>query len=39
MALLEALNQVYENTSPTEEEREIRRLMKRQQRERVQNEP
>jgi len=34
-ALLEALNRVYEDYSPTEEEKEVRRLMKQKQREMV----
>lgn len=37
-ALLEALNRVYENISPTPEEKEIRRLMKQKQREMVKGE-
>jgi hypothetical protein len=34
-ALLESLNRVYEDFSPTPEEKEARRLMKQKQRERV----
>ena len=34
-ALLEALNRVYEDFSPTPEEKEVRRLMKQKQREMV----
>jgi metal-responsive CopG/Arc/MetJ family transcriptional regulator len=37
-ALLEALNRVYEDLSPTPEEKEVRRLMKQKQRERVKGE-
>ena len=37
-ALLEALNRVYEDFTPTPEEKEVRRLMKRKQREMVKGE-
>ena len=37
-ALLEALNRVYENYSPTPEEKEVRRLMKQKQRDMVKGE-
>ena len=37
-ALLEALNRVYEDSAPTEEEKEVRRLMKQKQREMVKGE-
>lgn len=37
-ALLEALNRVYEDYSPTPEEKEIRRLMKQKQREMMKGE-
>lgn len=37
-ALLDALNRVYEDHSPTEEEKEARRLMKQKQREMVKGE-
>ena len=37
-ALLEALNRVYEDVSPTPDEKEVRRLMKQKQREMVKGE-
>jgi metal-responsive CopG/Arc/MetJ family transcriptional regulator len=37
-ALLESLNRVYADVSPTPEEKEVRRLMKQKQRERVKGE-
>jgi metal-responsive CopG/Arc/MetJ family transcriptional regulator len=37
-ALLESLNRVYEDCSPTPEEKEVRRLMKQKQREMVKGE-
>ncbi|HKH49104.1 MAG TPA: CopG family transcriptional regulator [Thermoanaerobaculia bacterium] len=37
-ALLDALNRVYKDYSPTQEEKEVRRLMKQKQRERVKGE-
>lgn len=37
-ALLEALNRVYKDYSPTPEEQEVRRLMKQKQRERMKGE-